>query len=699
MTRPIDAPRHGLGFGDAIARLLRLPSESVYSKALTLYVGLSLLLGTALVLLTASILLGEFETTERQETIATLQRFNIVLDREVRPIEAALANLAVRLKAGRIPLPDAATLASQQIDFVSVADASGRIVDTVFRDDSARTTFEESRPWTLWILPIKPSGPRAGFILLGDRLTGLAWRPLPGGGSIVAGRVFGQEPFAFLEGMFAARVEFRPLGGQSVSGGDPLIPMLAKNEFVVTPAGPDQIVGRVLLRAINGAPLGEIELRQARPLYSEGLQAVQIFLTALTLASGALFLFVWLLLDRTILRRIRDLTRRVETERIDGRLPLRLEFPGIDELATLARRIEDLAGQLDRERWNYRSVVEDQTEVICRFNAGFGVTFSNGIFRKVFPHNADKGVFLRECLPAAAFDLVATKFAALTPAQPVDTFLQQIGRPGGDGTWFRSTLRALFDESGQRLGGQWVASDITIQVQAQQRLQESERQLRSLSTRLLRLQDDERRRIARELHDSTAQSLSALEMNMSLLEPLAGDEHLRRIVAETRQIARDCCMELRNISYLLHPPLLDEVGLVFAVEWLADGFRKRTGIHVHLDLMPDFPRFDPEVETTLFRVVQESMGNVYRHSGATGAWITLSYKDRLLRMEIRDNGAGLRDGEATTEGVGFAGMRERLAQLRGKIDIRSSPYGLSVVAQLESLPINARPTDQNPAGG
>lgn len=689
MTRPHDAPRHGIGFGDAIARVLRLPSESVYSKALTLYVGLSLLLGAAVVLLTSSILLGEFEATERQETIATLQRFRIGLDREIRPLDAAVANIAARYRRGEKSLPDPATLEAQRIDFVSHADADQKIVQSTFRNEEIQKLVSGAQPWPKWIPAPAPAGPRSGFILLGSRLAGLTWYPLPGGGSLAAGRVFGQEPLSFLEGMFAARVEFRPFLEGEFRG-------ISQTEFVVSTDGPNSIVGRILVRAIDGSTIGEFELRQSRPLYTEGLQAVQVFLTGLTLASGALFLLVWFLLDRTILRRIRDLTRRVESERSDGRLPLRLGFPGIDELATLARRIEDLAGQLDRERWNYRSVVEDQTEVICRFNAGFAVTFSNGIFRKVFPHDPAKGVFLRECLPADAFELLATKFGTLTPAQQVDTFLQQIGRPGTAGTWFRSTLRALFDERGQKLGGQWVASDITIQVQAQQRLQESERQLRSLSTRLLRLQDDERRRIARELHDSTAQSLSALEMNMSLLEPLAGDQNLRRIVAETRQIARDCCLELRNISYLLHPPLLDEVGLVFAIEWLADGFRKRTGIHVNLDLMSTFPRFEPEIETTLFRVVQESMGNVYRHSGATAAWISLVYRSRQLQLEVRDNGAGLRPGG--TEGVGFAGMRERLAQLGGKLEIRSSPYGVSIAVQLECQPIHVQLQDQDSPG-
>jgi len=172
-------------------------------------------------------------------------------------------------------------------------------------------------------------------------------------------------------------------------------------------------------------------------------------------------------------------------------------------------------------------------------------------------------------------------------------------------------------------------------------------------------------------------------MNMSLLDPLIGDEYMQRIVAETRQIARDCCLELRTISYLLHPPLLDEVGLPFAVEWFADGFTKRTSVDVTLKISPDFPRLESDVETTLFRIIQEAMSNIYRHSGASRAWITLDLSGGLLRLEIRDNGSGFREEEVGKGGVGFAGMRERLAQFGGQLEIRSSPYGVSIVVTIE----------------
>lgn len=680
-----------------LAGALNLPGQTVYSKALTLFVALSLLLGTVEVFLTSRIILREFRETERLEMASTLQRFTVVLGRETRPLEISLGDWIGRNtspRTGQLLRPTSAGLGALQIDFLSLVDAEGRPLGNAFVDDEARDLFLTSSSWTGWInksAPFSQSSPIAGFILMADNLTALAWKELPGGQKIAAGHIFTGESLAFLEGIFGGRVRFEPLRSLRVSADsdDPLLTMLAKHEFVVEAKGPNELVGHVLIRGINGTPIGQVHLTQGRPLYRAGLQAVQVFLTVLTLAGGTLFLVVWFLLDRTILARIRDLTRRVEAEKNWTNLPLNLDFQGNDELALLAHRIEDLAGKLEQAQWSYRAVVEDQTEIICRFTASFAIAFSNEVFQKQFPHDPIQGAFLQRCLPAAMFETLSKRFHKLTPHKPVGVFLQQVmSDAAGSGTWLRCTLRANFDADARPVGGQWVATDITTQIQAQQRVQDSERRLRSLSSRLMRLQDDERRKIARELHDSTAQSLSALEMNMSLLEPLAGDENTKRIVAETRQIARDCCLELRTISYLLHPPLLDEVGLLFAIRWFADGFTKRTSIEVTLDLMEDFPRLDSDVETALFRVLQEAMTNIYRHSGATQAWITLAIRGSDIFLEIRDNGCGLAlavpDRSASIEGVGFAGMRERLGQLKGHLDVDSSPYGLTVTVRLNS---------------
>ena len=166
---------------------------------------------------------------------------------------------------------------------------------------------------------------------------------------------------------------------------------------------------------------------------------------------------------------------------------------------------------------------------------------------------------------------------------------------------------------------------------------------------------------------------------------MATDEKTRKLAADTAAISRQVCQELRNISYLLHPPLLEEEGLVFAIRWFADGFTKRNSIPVFLDLPEDFPRLKADEETALFRIVQEALSNIYRHAGATKAWITLRREeDGSVLLEIRDNGEGLPEDFSFTKsvGVGLAGMRERMKQLGGTLEVASSSYGVAVKCRM-----------------
>lgn len=522
------------------------------------------------------------------------------------------------------------------------------------------------------------------------KLVGIAWKSalprFPDGSYVVVGRFFDNKPLAFLEGLLGGKITFKPLGGMTIGadGSEDVVTMLSKNEITVSEVSEDEISGSFVLRGFGGPVLGVVTLTQGRPLEEGALASVRVFLTVLALAGGLLFVAVWFLLDRTILARIHELTRQVEAEKAKGALPVKLEFSGDDELGLLARRIEGLAVLLEKAQSQYRHVVEDQTEAICRFDPEFELQFSNDAFRRTFHMDGiEFGGSLRSCLPAEAMDFLDCRFRSLNPTSPIDTFQHAIELPDAGKLWFRSTLRCNFRSDGTALGGQWVASDVTLQVEAEKGIQESEQQLRQLSNRLLQLQDEERRRIARELHDSTAQSLSALEMNLSLLAPLANDERTRRLVSETRRIAQDCCQELRNISYLLHPPLLDEVGLTFATRWFIDGYIERTGIQVELDVASPFPRLERDVETSLFRMIQEAASNIYRHSGATSASIKLRYDEHEgIFMTIRDNGHGfarsIRPNQPARMGVGLAGMRERLVQFAGTFKIKNSPSGVQI---------------------
>ncbi len=503
--------------------------------------------------------------------------------------------------------------------------------------------------------------------------------------------------------LFAAAERIRDLIGQPSDDAQPPInamALLTARKVAWRPAEAGRVPGEVVLLPGSGAPgeavfavsdpggrvLGEVAVSGGSPFYDAGLDATRVFVAVLAGAGGLMLLLMVIVVDRTIVGRIQLLADKVEHEKDSERLPVKLDYPGDDELAMLARSIEELALLVQQAEREYRHVVEDQTESICRFDGEWRITFSNRAFEALcaLPPVGLKAS-IEACLAPRTHRALVEATRSLRPDKTTTTFTLPVAKEDGATTWYRSSLRAGFDEGGRLRSGQWIAADVTSEVLARRKLQESERQLALLSARLMHLQDEERRRIARDLHDSTAQALSALEMNTSLLEASASDENSRRIAGETRAISRQVCQELRNISYLLHPPLLEEKGLLFAVRWFADGFTKRNSIPVFLDLPEDFPRLEADKETALFRIVQEALSNIYRHAGATKAWLTLRRgEDDSVSLEIRDNGEGLPEGFSfdTSVGVGLAGMRERMKQFGGTLEVDSSPYGVSVRCRL-----------------
>jgi PAS domain S-box-containing protein len=218
----------------------------------------------------------------------------------------------------------------------------------------------------------------------------------------------------------------------------------------------------------------------------------------------------------------------------------------------------------------------------------------------------------------------------------------------------------------------------------------AEENLRLLSGRLLHLQDQERRRIARELHDSAGQILAALGMNLSLLESENGNiiPRAAKALRDSIDLVQELSRELRTISHLLHPPLLDEVGLASGLRSYLDGFTERSKIKVDLELPEDLGRLPQDLETALFRIVQECLTNIHRHSESPVARICIRRSDGQLSLEVEDRGKGIppENREAMesggTPGVGIRGMRERLRQLGGSLEINSNGTGTVVVARL-----------------
>jgi PAS domain S-box-containing protein len=218
----------------------------------------------------------------------------------------------------------------------------------------------------------------------------------------------------------------------------------------------------------------------------------------------------------------------------------------------------------------------------------------------------------------------------------------------------------------------------------------AEESLRLLSGQLLHLQDQERRRIARELHDSAGQILAALGMNLSLVGSENGNIAPRaaKAIQESVGLVQELSRELRTISHLLHPPLLDEVGLASGLRSYLEGFTERSKIRVDLELPEDLGRLQQDLETAIFRIVQECLTNIHRHSESPVARIRISRSESQVSLEVEDRGKGIPSEKREaldsggTLGVGIRGMRERLRQLGGTLEINSSGGGTVVVARL-----------------
>jgi two-component system, NarL family, sensor kinase len=236
-----------------------------------------------------------------------------------------------------------------------------------------------------------------------------------------------------------------------------------------------------------------------------------------------------------------------------------------------------------------------------------------------------------------------------------------------------------------------VATDLTRLVEAESALANSRSSIRSLSARLLQVQDEERRRLARDLHDNTGQEIAfvVLSLDRIVKQLQKSDPDAAKTLGDSVTWVRKIESEIRTLSYLLHPPLLDEMGLASALGWFIDGFVKRTAIEVDLEVPEDLPRLPSAHEIALFRIVQEGLTNVFRHSGSLTARVCVSLVEDSIQLSIEDRGKGFNSIAAAaspTPGVGIQGMRGRLEQLGGHLDLVSGRDGSQVVATLPLQP-------------
>ena len=352
----------------------------------------------------------------------------------------------------------------------------------------------------------------------------------------------------------------------------------------------------------------------------------------------------------------------------------------IEDRTEELRTIEDLRKQTELLQLAHDAIlVRDVDSVILFWNRGAQETY---------------GWSAAEACGNISHQLLSTKFP-----DPFDHWQEKLLSRGSwegelvhmtkDGKRIHVASRHVLqhDQTGRMIGILEINRDITSRKDA-------EEALRNLSGRLLQLQDEERRRIARELHDSTGQSLAALVIHLSAVSARISeiDAAAAEMLHEAIDLSQKASDETRTLSYLLYPPTLDHAGLRSALEWYIDGFTQRSKVKVELDVSIGRERLAEIVERTLFRVVQESLTNIFRHSGSDTASVRISRRPGIVRLEVADNGKGIPEdvlaalnSSGGQLGVGIRGMRERIRQLGGWLQVKSHPGGTTIIS---SLPVD-----------
>jgi PAS domain S-box-containing protein len=386
----------------------------------------------------------------------------------------------------------------------------------------------------------------------------------------------------------------------------------------------------------------------------------------------------------------------------------------LDELPALRLKADKAIGLL-------ASIVDSSDDAIVSKTLDGVITSWNAGAERLFGFTATEaiGQHITLIIPLDRRDEETTILARLRQGDRIDHFDTIRLRKDGTPLEISLSISPVRDHTGKIIGASKIARDITARKRIERELHDSEQrfrtladaldtqvefrtqelrrrnaeivqqsnQLRALSGRLMLAQDEERRRIARELHDSAGQKLVVLGMSLAGIEKDAKHDpsRLSKCIKDAQDLIKDLTQEIRTTSYLLHPPMLDEGGLSVALRWYINGLEERSGLNVELNIPEDLGRFAPEVELAIFRQVQECLTNIHRHSGSKSALIRIVREPDKIFAQVQDHGKGisqerLAEVESKGVGLGIRGMLERVRQSHGELTVESNPLGTKVTA-------------------
>jgi PAS domain S-box-containing protein len=380
------------------------------------------------------------------------------------------------------------------------------------------------------------------------------------------------------------------------------------------------------------------------------------------------------------------------------------------------------------------AIVDSSDDAIISKNLDGTITTWNKSAERIFGYTAEEAIGrqITMIIPPDRMDEERTILERLRRGERVDHFETVRVRRDGTPLDISLTISPVKDGDGRIVGASKVGRDFTERKRAQEELRASEErlrvlaiglenkvrvrthqleqrneevlqqseQLRELSSRLLQTQDDERRRIARDLHDSAGQVVTALGMHLASITQRALKPEVRKAAQESLEMVRELSKEIRTVSYLLHPPLLEENGLSGAIQWYIQGLTERSDLKIDLHIPKDFGRLSDDTEVAVFRIVQECLTNIHRHSGSKTATIRLSNDGTDVSLEIQDEGKGipaekLAGIQTQRSGVGIAGIRERVRHLNGVMNIQSNSKGTKVSVTIPNTLISESERSQH----